>query len=68
MTAKVIEIISIQTVGSADPTQMLTDPWAFTEPRPNTDIRMLGLRKHPAIAAWDVGELNDSSPSDASPV
>ena len=40
---------------------MVAEPRPFLGPRPHADVHVVGLRKHPPVAAGNVGELDDDA-------
>src|SRR5205085_4938063 len=48
-------------VRRAEALEMVAELWAGALPRADADIRVLRLREDPAVAARDVGELDDGA-------
>ena len=59
VAAQLVELRRVEPVRLADAREVLADPRPFVLPRADADVHVVALREDPAVAARDVGELDD---------
>src|SRR5690242_4828819 len=63
MAAEIRQVLRSQPVRLAGTPEVLAKTWTLLLPGSDTDVDMVALGKDPAVAARDVGELDDGTPA-----
>ena len=63
MAAQLLERLEAEPVGLARPREMVAQPRAFLLPGADADVDVVALREDPAVAAGNVGQLDDRAPA-----